>query len=343
MAIYSFHNESFQKVENTTFSSEGILERKHLQVALKQQIDVIAPDCIVISEEFSEWSDSKHRIDLLAIDKKGNLVVIELKRTETGDYMELQALRYAAMVSTLTFSRATEIYQKYLKAIDNEVNAKDKLLEFLGWEEPQEEDFALDVRIVLVSANFSKEVTTSVMWLNERNLDITCVRLIPYKYQDQILVDVQQIIPLPEVENYRIKIKQQSEERREARKSSKDYTRYLFQGNSFNKKKLVLSVIQHWFTEKKPNNLSELLQAFPQTIKNTSKSGRLFVPFQEAKEIYNKQGTPRHFLGDEEVLKFSDSTQFAVSNQWGKGNIEKFISQAKALGYEIEEEFEETS
>ena len=197
MAIYSFHNESFQKVEKTTFSSEGILERKHLQVALKQQIDVIAPDCIVISEEFSEWSDSKHKIDLLAIDKKGNLVVIELKRTETGDYMELQALRYAAMVSTLTFSRATEIYQKYLKAIDNEVNAKDKLLEFLGWEEPQEEDFALDVRIVLVSANFSKEVTTSVMWLNERNLDITCVRLIPYKYQDQILVDVQQIIPLP--------------------------------------------------------------------------------------------------------------------------------------------------
>ena len=343
MAIYSFHNESFQKVENTTFSSEEILERKHLQVALKQQIDVVSPDCIVISEEFSEWSDSKHRIDLLAIDKKGNLVVIELKRTETGDYMELQALRYAAMVSTLTFSRATEIYQKYLKAIDNEVNAKDKLLEFLGWEEPQEEDFALDVRIVLVSANFSKEVTTSVMWLNERNLDITCVRLIPYKYQDQILVDVQQIIPLPEVENYRIKIKQQSEERREAKKSSKDYTRYLFQGNSFKKGRLVLSVIQHWFTTHEPRNLSALLTAFPQTIKNTSKSGRLFVPFQEAKEIYNKGEIPRHFLGDGEVLEFPDSTQFAVSNQWGKGNIEKFISQAKELGYEIEEKFEETS
>jgi hypothetical protein len=57
-------------------------------------------------------------------------------------------------------------------------------------------------------------------------MSITCVRLIPYKYQDQILVDVQQIIPLPEVESYQVKIKQQSEERREARKSSKDHTRY---------------------------------------------------------------------------------------------------------------------
>ncbi len=333
MAIYSFNNNSLQRVETTTFNSEGILERQHLQGAIKQQIEVIAPNCIVIYEEFSEWSGSQRRIDLLAIDKEGNLVVIELKRTETGEHMELQALRYAAMVSTLTFSRATEIYQKYLISIGSEENAESNLIEFLGWEEPQEDDFGLDVRIILVSANFSKELTTSVMWLNERNLDIRCVRLIPYKHQDQILVDVQQIIPLPEVESYQVKIKQQSEERREARKSSKDYTRYLFHGNSFNKRKLVLAVIQDWVSESKPSNLSELLQAFPQDIR----SGGLFVPEQEAKEIYNRQGIYRHFLGDGEVLQFSDSTQYAISNQWGKGNIEKFLNQSKNLGYEIEE------
>lgn len=333
MAIYSFENNSLHKVETTTFNSEGVLERPHLQDAIKQKIEVIAPNCIVISEEFSEWSGSQRRIDLLAIDKEGNLVVIELKRTETGEHMELQALRYAAMVSTLTFSRATEIYQKHLISIGSEDNAENNLIEFLGWEEPQEDDFGLDVRIILVSANFSKELTTSVMWLNERNLDIRCVRLILYKHQEQILVDVQQIIPLPEGESYQVKIKQQSEERREARKSSKDYTRYLFQGNSFNKRKLVLAVIQRWVSENKPSNLSELLQAFPQDIRR----GGLFVLEQEAKEIYKRQGIYRHFLGDDEVLEFSDSTQYAISNQWGKGNIEKFVNQSKKLGYEIEE------
>lgn len=333
MAIYSFSNNSLQKVETTTFNSEGILERQHLQAAIKQKIEVIAPNCIVISEEFSEWSGSQRRIDLLAIDREGNLVVIELKRTETGEHMELQALRYAAMVSTLTFSRATEIYQKYLISIGSEENAENSLIEFLGWEEPQEDDFGLDVRIILVSANFSKELTTSVMWLNERNLDIRCVRLIPYKHQEQILVDVQQIIPLPEVESYQVKIKQQSEERKEARKSSKDYTRYIFQGNSYNKRKLVLAVIQDWVSENEPSNLSELLEAFPQDIRN----GGLFVPEQEAKETYKRQGIYRHFLGDGEVLQFSDSTQYAISNQWGKGNIVKFLNQSKKLGYEIEE------
>jgi hypothetical protein len=271
----------------------------------------------------------------LAVDKEGNLVVIELKRTETGEHMDLQALRYAAMVSTLTFNRAVEIYQKYLVSIDSEDDAEGKLLEFLGWEDPQEDDFALDVRIILVSSNFSKELTTSVMWLNERNLNIRCVRLKPSIYKSDIFFDVQQIIPLPEAESYQVKIKQQSEERREARKSSKDYTRYLFQGNSYNKRKLVLAVIQQWFSENKPSQFSGLLQAFPQEIR--SRSGGLFVPVDEAKEIYGRQGIHRHFLGDGEILEFPDSTQYAVSNQWGKGNIEKFINQAKKIGYEIEE------
>ena len=309
------------------------MERQHLQAAIKEKIEVISPNCIVISEEFSEWSGSQRRIDLLAIDKEGNLVVIELKRTETGEHMELQALRYAAMVSTLTFRRATEIYQKYLISIGSEDNAEANLIEFLGWEEPQEDDFGLDVRIILVSSNFSKELTTSVMWLNERNLDIRCVRLIPYKHQEQILVDVQQIIPLPEVQSYQVKIKKQSEERREARKSSKDYTRYQFQGSSFNKRKLVLAVIQYWVSENKPSNLSELLGAFPQE----TRSGGLFVPENEAKEIYDRQGIYRHFLGESEVIEFSDSTCYAISNQWGKGNIQKFVNQSKTLGYEIEE------
>ena len=42
---------------------------------------------------------------------------------------------------------------------------REGLLTFLGWEEPNEEGFAQDVRIILVSADFSKELTTAVLWL----------------------------------------------------------------------------------------------------------------------------------------------------------------------------------
>ncbi|WP_221761396.1 hypothetical protein [Salibacterium salarium] len=51
----------------------------------------------------------------MAIDKNANLVVIELKRDDTGEHMELQAIRYSAMISTLTYEKIIEIYDKYLE------------------------------------------------------------------------------------------------------------------------------------------------------------------------------------------------------------------------------------
>jgi hypothetical protein len=87
----------------------------------------------------------------------------------------------------------------------------------LDWDEPNEETFAQDVRIVLVSAEFSKEVTTSVMWLNERDLDIRCIRLRPYRLDDRVLIDVQQVIPLPEASQYQVQIREKKHEERRAR------------------------------------------------------------------------------------------------------------------------------
>ncbi|MGL5879690.1 MAG: hypothetical protein ACRC2V_18200, partial [Xenococcaceae cyanobacterium] len=174
MTLYTFNNKQLAEISNTNFGIEGILERE-VQTALKDKIDIISPDTLIISEEFSEWNEGARRIDLLGLDKQINLVVIELKRDETGVHMELQALRYAAIVSTLTFKKAVDIYQKYLDRRNIEKNAEQEIKDFLGWSEPLEDRFPTDVRIVLVSANFSKELTTTVMWLNERNLDIRCV------------------------------------------------------------------------------------------------------------------------------------------------------------------------
>ncbi len=105
MALYEVTSENLTKIAQTTFDQAGLRERTDLQRLLKKQIDVILPDTLVIAEEFGEWEESKRRIDLLALDKDANIVVIELKRTEEGGHMELQAIRYAAMVSEMTFEK----------------------------------------------------------------------------------------------------------------------------------------------------------------------------------------------------------------------------------------------
>ncbi len=207
MAIYELGADGLVPLQKTTFADARILERGDLQRLIRQQIDIIAPDTLVIAEEFGDWQDSRRRVDLLGIDREGSLVVTESKRTEDGGHMELQAIRYAAMVSTLTFDRAADIFERYLNGLGREEDAREQLLEFLDWDEPDEERFAQDVRVVLASADFSKEVTTSVLWLNEHGVDIRCVRLRPYRDGEKILLDVQQVIPLPEAEEYQVQIR----------------------------------------------------------------------------------------------------------------------------------------
>ncbi|MDF4559661.1 hypothetical protein P3494_24420, partial [Vibrio parahaemolyticus] len=129
MSLYNISNKNLTALTQTTFAAEGLQERQDLQEALKGCIDAIAPDCLVISEEFSDWEDSRRRIDLLAIDRNANLVVIELKRDEIGAHMELQALRYAAMISTMTFDKACEYFERYIAKEELEINARETILE----------------------------------------------------------------------------------------------------------------------------------------------------------------------------------------------------------------------
>lgn len=226
MAIYEVGADAIRPIETTSFGSAGITERNDLQRLLRDQIDVVAPDVLVIGEEFGEWTDSRRRIDLLGVDKDARLVVIELKRSDDGGHMELQAVRYAAMVSTLTAGRAVEIFDRYLSARGRDEDAEQLLLEHLGWDELDEDQFGQDVRIVLVSADFSREITTAVMWLNEKDLDIRCVRIRPYADGGRTLIDVQQIVPLPEVGDYQVQVREKRRQERRARQSNADFTRY---------------------------------------------------------------------------------------------------------------------
>ncbi|MCE9590976.1 MAG: DUF4268 domain-containing protein [Planctomycetes bacterium] len=212
MAVFRLTKDSIVKLPDTSFAHRGVKERTDLQRLLRNNIGVVADDVLIIAEEFDYWEVSKRRIDLLAVDHDANLIVIELKRDDEGGHMDLQAIRYAAMVSSMTFAQAVEVYQAFLGKTAVGQSAKNKLLEFLKWNEPSEEKFAGKVQIILVAADFSKELTTSVLWLNEQGLDMRCVRLKPYDNGSETIVDAQQVIPLPEAEDYieRVKAKDQA-------------------------------------------------------------------------------------------------------------------------------------
>lgn len=58
MPIYLFEQNEINAVRETTFGEVGLHERRDLQRLLREHIEVIAPETLVISEEFGEWDES---------------------------------------------------------------------------------------------------------------------------------------------------------------------------------------------------------------------------------------------------------------------------------------------
>src|SRR5438270_13201404 len=134
MALYAITEAGLEERPVAQFAALGLYERADLQRLLRDRIEALGEDLLVVAEEFGQWEDARRRIDLLAIDKAGRLVVIELKRTEDGGHMELQALRYAAMVSSMQFEEVVAAYARHLSIHrpDEEVDARSELEGFLA-------------------------------------------------------------------------------------------------------------------------------------------------------------------------------------------------------------------
>lgn len=201
MALYEIKEATLEPRPPASFAELGLYERADLQQLIRNQVGVLSDDLLVIAEEFGEWEDARRRIDLLAIDRLGRLVVVELKRTEDGGHMDLQALRYAAMISSMVFEDVVGIFADYRtrQSPGQEIDARGELLDFLDTADGDADDptISSDVRIVLVSADFGRELTTAVLWLNGFDgMDIRCVRLVPYRVGDKVLLDIQQVVPL---------------------------------------------------------------------------------------------------------------------------------------------------
>lgn len=331
MAIYELRPDQIRTIERATFAELGLREREDLQRLLRDRIEIVAPDCLVISEEFGRWDESKRRIDLLAIDRDANLVIIELKRTDTGGHMELQSIRYAAMVSTMTAEQAIDAFRSYLRSIDQDPStAEQQIIDHLGWDEIDEEQFGSDVRVVLVSAEFSRELTTAVMWLNERALDIRCVRLRPHRDGDRALIDVQQVIPLPEAAEYQIRVREKHVKERVSRQSEArelkrfDVTVGTDVFSNLPKRRAILAVVKALCERgATPNEIRDLIywreeQLF---IKQDGVIGADDMHDAIMKGKLNGtygRGPRRYLCKNDDDLILQNGCTYAFSGEWGK-------------------------
>lgn len=214
MYIIDKQKNRIEKIKQVTFSELGFKERRHLQEWLEANPEALGEEFLIIQKEFSGFNDTNERLDLLALDKKGNIVIIENKLDDTGRDVTWQALKYASYCSTLTKEQIRSIYQQYLDRQGNGEEATNKLSEFFNNTEYDEITInqRQTQRIILVAGSFRKEVTSTVLWLLNFKIKMQCFKVTPFALGDQLFLTLEQIIPTKDAEDYTISMVDKAQE-----------------------------------------------------------------------------------------------------------------------------------
>lgn len=116
------------------------------------------------------------------------------------------------------------------------------------------------------------------------------------------------------------------------KKREYDYTEYSIEGGQFlGKNKFVYAAVSMYVKQHPNASFADLERVFPPELQGSFGVIRTMEYIKE--KNYNGR---RYFKEPEYVLHSGDNIPFAVSTEWGKGNIDKFVNAVKQLGYHVE-------
>lgn len=236
-------------LNGTKLSEQQLTERYDLQEWLVSHPEALGEELLIIQKEFAGFDGTGERLDLLALDTQGRLVLIENKRDESGRDAVWQALKYASYVAPFTEEDIEQVYTQYLlkhkpefpdlddNAYDTDqikVTAKLLIRRFLDENQESNQEITTlnprnSQRVILVAGEFRREVTSTALWLIERGIDVKCVKVSPYMLNGQLLVDIQQIIPVPEASEYMVRLNRKDAEEVIAKTKRTDSTDIRYQ------------------------------------------------------------------------------------------------------------------
>lgn len=123
------------------------------------------------------------RIDLLAIEPDGSLVLIELKRDKTPREIVAQAIDYAAWIESLTAEKIAQIFHRFSAG----GNLDEAFLKHFGIE-LDEETLNQSHQIIIVAAELDPSTERILNYLNARDIAINALFFQVFEHGDEQLL-----------------------------------------------------------------------------------------------------------------------------------------------------------
>ena len=196
MPLWKITGKGPSKVKETNFKEEKLLE-EHFE-------DWIVKDCSILGEPLLVFGrqvtipDTKDRLDRLAIDPKGSITVIELKRGQLKDPVDMQSLRYASYVSKWKFEDFENAARNYFGKVDDAEFNFNELFESFCSDAGQDDipDINRDQRIIIVGSAVREKLGSVALWLRGHNIDIKLIEVQAYKDGNDLFIEPSTIVPV---------------------------------------------------------------------------------------------------------------------------------------------------
>lgn len=161
--------KSFTALEPATLMERQLLEREDLQEFISHSpaefFSEINEELFILGKEVMPSDTVQDRIDLLAVDKEGACVVIELKRGSNKLQM-LQAISYAGMIADWSPEALLDLLDE---------DEQEELTDFLVCET---EELNREQRIVLIAEGYDYALLAGAAWLSDQHgVGVTCCRI----------------------------------------------------------------------------------------------------------------------------------------------------------------------
>jgi hypothetical protein len=186
-------------LDPTSLSEQGYKEEDLREWILDNPRSMLGEDILIIGREV-QVQNIGDAIDLLGIDRDGNVVVVELKTGSLSGNVDFQALKYAAYTSYWDWDHLSTQFDKFTDSkwgqqlYDGEVDFNEKLESFCN----DEYELNQNQRILLVGESIRERLDLVVRWLSERDVEISVLEVDLLQDENQLYLDSEQSIPIPE-------------------------------------------------------------------------------------------------------------------------------------------------
>lgn len=191
-------SEIAAQLDDVSMVDKGFEEDDLREWIISDTQSILGEQFLLIGREASV-KQTGDAIDLLGIDRDGNVMIIELKRGALSGDVDFQGLKYAAYASHWEYNELRDQFEKSRETSWGTDTYEDDTTFTEALDEFCNEDYNLnqDQRVLLVGESVRDRLSLVLRWLSDRDIDVTVVEYQLLTDGDRTYLDADQTIPLP--------------------------------------------------------------------------------------------------------------------------------------------------